>query len=72
MLRQPEHDRMVQRDPPWVRSRSASIRVRINPFSCLAASSMAPFACGSYAGGDSRTVCAPSLSATARRKSTSA
>eukprot|EP00969_Alexandrium_andersonii_P039371 1725600-Alexandrium_andersonii.AAC.1 len=33
---------------------------------------MAPFACGSYAGGDSRTVCTPSRSATARRKSTNA
>eukprot|EP00969_Alexandrium_andersonii_P125496 5548016-Alexandrium_andersonii.AAC.1 len=33
---------------------------------------MAPFACGSYAGGDSSTVCAPSRSATAQRKSTNA
>eukprot|EP00969_Alexandrium_andersonii_P299722 13250633-Alexandrium_andersonii.AAC.1 len=33
---------------------------------------MAPFACGSYAGGDSSTVCTPSRSATARRKSTNA
>eukprot|EP00969_Alexandrium_andersonii_P044256 1941971-Alexandrium_andersonii.AAC.1 len=33
---------------------------------------MAPFACGSYAGGDSSTVCTPSRSATARRKATNA
>eukprot|EP00969_Alexandrium_andersonii_P329771 14573000-Alexandrium_andersonii.AAC.1 len=33
---------------------------------------MAPSACGSYAGGDSSTVCTPSRSATARRKSTNA
>eukprot|EP00969_Alexandrium_andersonii_P155527 6876339-Alexandrium_andersonii.AAC.1 len=33
---------------------------------------MAPFACGSYTGGDSSTVCTPSRSATARRKSTNA
>eukprot|EP00969_Alexandrium_andersonii_P205384 9074899-Alexandrium_andersonii.AAC.1 len=33
---------------------------------------MAPFACGSYAGGDSSTACTPKRSATARRKSTSA
>eukprot|EP00969_Alexandrium_andersonii_P171176 7566616-Alexandrium_andersonii.AAC.1 len=33
---------------------------------------MAPLARGSYAGGDSSTVCTPSRSATARRKSTNA
>eukprot|EP00969_Alexandrium_andersonii_P248168 10967275-Alexandrium_andersonii.AAC.1 len=33
---------------------------------------MAPFACGSYAGSDSSTVCTPNRSATARRKSTNA
>eukprot|EP00969_Alexandrium_andersonii_P085205 3757288-Alexandrium_andersonii.AAC.1 len=33
---------------------------------------MAPLACGSYAGGDSSTACAPKRSATARPKSTSA
>eukprot|EP00969_Alexandrium_andersonii_P181503 8021091-Alexandrium_andersonii.AAC.1 len=53
--------------PPWIRSCSASIRVWINPLSCLTAFSMAPFACGSYTGGDSSTVCTPSRSATARR-----
>eukprot|EP00969_Alexandrium_andersonii_P112272 4959768-Alexandrium_andersonii.AAC.1 len=41
--------------PRWIRSRSAGVKVRINPLSCLAAFSMAPFACGSYAGGDSST-----------------
>eukprot|EP00969_Alexandrium_andersonii_P182152 8049597-Alexandrium_andersonii.AAC.1 len=57
---------------PWVRSCSASIKVRTNPLSCLTAVSTAPLACGSYAGGDSSTVCAPKRSATARRKSTNA
>eukprot|EP00969_Alexandrium_andersonii_P265988 11756115-Alexandrium_andersonii.AAC.1 len=33
---------------------------------------MEPFDCGSYAGGDSSTVCTPSRWATARRKSTNA
>eukprot|EP00969_Alexandrium_andersonii_P061474 2709876-Alexandrium_andersonii.AAC.1 len=30
---------------PWIRSCSASIKMRINPLSCPAAFSMAPLAC---------------------------
>eukprot|EP00969_Alexandrium_andersonii_P231519 10224316-Alexandrium_andersonii.AAC.1 len=52
---------------PWIRSCSASIEVRINPLSCLAAL-IEPLGCGSY----SRTVCTPRRSATARRRSTNA
>eukprot|EP00969_Alexandrium_andersonii_P159991 7069249-Alexandrium_andersonii.AAC.1 len=63
---------MAHWDLPSIRSRSASIKARINPLGCLTAFSMAPLACGSYAGGDPSTVCAPSRSATARRKSTNA
>eukprot|EP00969_Alexandrium_andersonii_P254152 11232934-Alexandrium_andersonii.AAC.1 len=53
--------------PPWIRSCSASTKVRINPLSCLTAFSIEPFDCGSHAGGDSSTVCTPRRSATARR-----
>eukprot|EP00969_Alexandrium_andersonii_P306960 13569838-Alexandrium_andersonii.AAC.1 len=59
---------MAPRDPPWIRSRGASIKARANALSCLTAFSTSPLACGSYAGGDSSTVCTPKRSATARRK----
>eukprot|EP00969_Alexandrium_andersonii_P255294 11284957-Alexandrium_andersonii.AAC.1 len=57
---------------PWTRSCSASIKVRINPSSCPAAFPIEPLDCGSYAGGDSSTICTPRCSATARRKPTNA
>eukprot|EP00969_Alexandrium_andersonii_P194070 8572955-Alexandrium_andersonii.AAC.1 len=63
---------MVHRDLPLDPLLNASINARIRPLSFLTAFSMAPWACGSCAGGDSRTVCTPKRSATARRKSTSA
>eukprot|EP00969_Alexandrium_andersonii_P149728 6620566-Alexandrium_andersonii.AAC.1 len=57
---------------PWIHSCSASTRAWINPFSCLTAFSTALFAWGSYAGGNSSTVCTPSRLATAQRRSTNA
>eukprot|EP00969_Alexandrium_andersonii_P147169 6507628-Alexandrium_andersonii.AAC.1 len=56
---------------PWVRSWRQHQGAG-QPCDLRAAFSMAPLAGGSYAGGDSRTVCAPDRAATARRKSTSA
>eukprot|EP00969_Alexandrium_andersonii_P042946 1883585-Alexandrium_andersonii.AAC.1 len=51
---------------PWIRSCSASIKVRINPLSCPTAFPMAPLVCGPRAGGGSSTVRTPKRSATAR------
>eukprot|EP00969_Alexandrium_andersonii_P046559 2043078-Alexandrium_andersonii.AAC.1 len=55
MFGEPQHDGVVYGISPLIRLWSASIRVRINPSSCLAAISTDPLACGSWAAGLSAT-----------------